>query len=93
MQVLFVGAIFGQDERAKLKRLKGRNGKIRLIPESYDPSKYEPDWKKEFNELDDEFRIVGVVEAVFKKRCNARAFYRGQKGVLKIPEVTRTQLV
>lgn len=65
---IVVAGIFGQDNRATVKRIKRGNGKIKLIPESNDPSHYELDWEKEFNELDGEFRIVGVVEAVFKKK-------------------------
>ena len=65
---IVVAGIFGQDERATVKRLRRRNGKIQLIPESTDPTNYEIDWEKEFNALDDEFRIIGVVEAIFKKK-------------------------
>jgi hypothetical protein len=65
---IVVAGIFGQDKRATVKRMKCNNGKIRLIPESYDPSHYELDWEKEFNELDGQFQIIGVVEAVFKKK-------------------------
>jgi SOS-response transcriptional repressor LexA len=65
---IVVAGIFGQDDRATVKRLKHRNGKYQLIPESNDPHHYELDWEKEFNKLDGEFKIVGVVEAVFKKK-------------------------
>lgn len=68
---IVVAGIFGQDERATVKRIKYRNGKIKLIPESNDPSHYELDWEKEFNVLDGEFKIVGVVEAVLKKKGNS----------------------
>jgi hypothetical protein len=65
---IVVAGIFGRDDLATVKRMRHRNGKILLIPESNDPSHYELDWEKEFNELDGEFKIVGVVEAVFKKK-------------------------
>ena len=66
---IVVAGILGQDQRATVKRFCRRNGKIQLTPESSDDSNYTIDWEKEFDEkLDDEFRIIGVVEAVFKKR-------------------------
>lgn len=65
---IVVAGIFGQNERATIKRIRRQNGKIRLIPESYDPNHYELDWEKEFNELDEGFKIIGVVDAVFKKK-------------------------
>jgi hypothetical protein len=66
---IVVAGILGQDQRATVKRLSRRNGKIQLKPESSDDSNYTIDWEKEFDErLDNEFRIIGVVEAVFKKK-------------------------
>lgn len=68
---IVVAGILGQDERATVKRFFRRNGKIQLRPESSDESNYEIDWEREFDEnLDDEFTIIGVVEAVFKKKSN-----------------------
>lgn len=67
---IVVAGIFGQDERATIKRLKRRNGKIQLLPESTDAKHYEIDWEREFSELDDDFRIIGVVKAVFKKKTH-----------------------
>jgi len=66
---IVVAGFLGQNERSSVKRLRRRNGRIQLMPESTDPSNYELDWEKEFDELDDEFRIIGVVEAVLKKKC------------------------
>ena len=65
---IVVAAIFGQDELATVKRIKCNDGKIRLIPESNDPSHNELNLEKEFNEFGGEFMIIGVVEAVFKKK-------------------------
>jgi peptidase S24-like protein len=68
---IVVAGILGQDERATVKRFYRRNGKIQLKPESSDESNYNIDWEKEFDEkLDDEFKIIGVVEAVFKKKLS-----------------------
>ena len=68
---IVVAGIQGQDERATVKRFFRRNGKIQLKPESSDESNYEIDWEKEFDEnLDNEFKIIGVVIAVFKKKSN-----------------------
>ena len=66
-QIVIVG-ILGHDDRYTIKRLKRHSGKIKLIPESNDHRHYELNWVEEFNEFDDDFRIVGVVEAVFKKK-------------------------
>ena len=65
---IVVAGIFGQDNRATIKRLKRRNGKILLYPESDDPKHYVIDWEKEFNDFDQGFSVYGVVEAVFKKK-------------------------
>ena len=65
---IVVAGITGQDERATVKRLKRRNGKIRLVPETTDPKHSEIDWEKEFSELDEDFRIIGTVIAIFKKK-------------------------
>ena len=66
---IVVAGILGQDQRATVKRFCRRNGKIQLTPESSDDSNYTIDWEKEFDDkLDDDFRIIGVVEAVFKKK-------------------------
>jgi Peptidase S24-like len=65
---IVVAGITGQDERATVKRLKRRNGKIRLVPETTDPKNSEIDWEKEFSELDEDFRIIGTVIAIFKKK-------------------------
>lgn len=66
---IVVAGILGQNERATVKRFSRRNGRIQLKPESTDESNYDLDWEKEFDEtVDDEFRIIGVVEAVFKKK-------------------------
>jgi hypothetical protein len=66
---IVVAGILGHDERASVKRFHRRNEKIQLKPESSDESNYDLDWEKEFDEtLDEEFKIIGVVEAVFKKK-------------------------
>lgn len=66
---IVVASIVGQDERATVKRLSRRNGRIQLKPESSDESNYEIDWEKEYDEKsDDEFKIIGVVKAVLKKK-------------------------
>ena len=65
---IVVAGIVGQDERATIKRLKRRNGKIRLVPETTDPKNAEIDWEKEFSDLDGSFTIFGVVIAVLKKK-------------------------
>jgi hypothetical protein len=62
-----VAGIPGEDNLATVKRLKYRNGKIQLLPESTDESHYNhPNYEKEWNP--NEIRIIGVVEAVFKKK-------------------------
>lgn len=65
---IVVAGITGYDERATIKRLKRRNGKIRLVPETTDPKNSEIDWDKEFSELDEDFKIIGTVIAIFKKK-------------------------
>lgn len=65
---IVVAGITGFDERATIKRLKRRNGKIRLVPETTDPKNSEIDWDKEFSELDEDFKIIGTVIAIFKKK-------------------------
>ena len=65
---IVVAGIVGQDERATLKRLKRRNGKIRLVPETTDPKNAEIDWEREFSEWDEEFKVIGTVIAIFKKK-------------------------
>jgi peptidase S24-like protein len=65
---IVIAGIIGHDDRATVKRLRRSNGKIRLIPESTDTIHYELDLDKEFNEFDEDFQIIGVVEAVFKKK-------------------------
>lgn len=67
---IVVAGIVGQDERATIKRLKRRNGKIRLVPETTDPKNAEFDWEKEFSDLDEIFTVFGVVIAVFKKKLS-----------------------
>ena len=66
-EIVVVG-ITGLDERATIKRLKRRNGKIRLVPETTDPKNSEIDWDKEFSELEEDFKIIGTVIAIFKKK-------------------------
>ncbi len=65
---IVVAGIIGQDVRATVKRLRRRNGKIQLVPESTDPKNYEVDLEKEFSLLDDDFKILGTVIAIFKKK-------------------------
>lgn len=64
---IVVAGVMGRDSRATVKRLRRRNGKIRLVPETTDPKNSEIDWEKEYDEFDEELQIIGVVEAVFKK--------------------------
>ncbi|MEP7133365.1 MAG: S24 family peptidase [Chloroflexota bacterium] len=64
---IVVAGIIGEDNLATVKRLKYRNGKIQLLPESTDESHYNhPNYEKEWTP--NEIRIIGVVEAVFKKK-------------------------
>lgn len=66
---IVVAGILDQDVRATVKRFCRRNGRIQLKPESSDESNYQFDWEKEYDEkLGDQFEIIGVVEAVFKKK-------------------------
>lgn len=65
---IVVAEIYGPNARSTIKRYKRENGKIRLIPETTDPKNIELDWELEFDELDDGFKIIGVVEAVFKRK-------------------------
>lgn len=65
---IIVAGISGYDERATIKRLKLENGRIRLFPESNDPGHVELDWERELGNLDEGVRIIGIVEAVFKRK-------------------------
>ncbi len=65
---IVVAGILGQDPRATVKRLKRRNGKIQLVPETTDPKHSEIDWEQEYDEFHEQIQIIGVVEAVFKKK-------------------------
>ena len=65
---IVVAEIVGVDNRATVKRFKRTNGKIQLLPESTDP-KHDPiDLEREFNVLDDDLKVRGVVIAIFKKK-------------------------
>jgi hypothetical protein len=66
---IVVAGIFELDKLATIKRLKYRNGKIQLVPESTDQEHYNNlDFEKELEKS--EINIVGVVEAVFKKKLS-----------------------
>jgi SOS-response transcriptional repressor LexA len=66
-EIVVVG-IMGLDSRATVKRLKRRNGRIILVPETTDPIHSEIDWEQEFDEHDEQIQIIGVVEAIFRKK-------------------------
>ena len=63
---IVVAGIFEFDTLATVKRCRYRNNKIQLIPESTDRVHYEIDWEKELS--GHELNIVGIVDAVFKKK-------------------------
>lgn len=64
---IVIAQIVGLDDRATIKRLNRRNGRIILRPESSDT--YSPiDVEREFDRFDNGFSVYGVVRAVFKKR-------------------------
>ena len=67
---IVVAGILGLDSRATVKRLRRRNGKIQLIPETTDPIHSEIDWEKDYDAFDEQVQIIGVVEAVFRKKLS-----------------------
>jgi hypothetical protein len=60
--------ILGLDSRASIKRLRRRNGKLQFVPETTDPIHSEIDWEKEHDPFDEKVQILGVVEAIFRKK-------------------------
>ncbi len=67
---IVVVGILGLDSRATVKRLRRRNGKIQLIPETTDPAHSAIDWEKAYDVFDGQTQIIGVVEAIFKKKLS-----------------------
>ncbi len=66
---IVVAGIFNTDTVATVKRLRYRDNKIRLTPESTDTNKLAyPDFEQDFGGT--EVNIVGIVEAIFKKVIN-----------------------
>lgn len=64
---IVVAGIFEFDKLATVKRLRYHDNKIQLIPESTDSSHYNnSEYERDFK--NSEINIVGVVEAVFKKK-------------------------
>lgn len=67
---IVVVGILGLDSRATIKRLRRRNGKLQFVPETTDPIHSEVDWEKEYDPLDETVQILGVVEAIFRKKVS-----------------------